>query len=1811
MDNLFSNFKTGTALKLSNSEGTISKGDSTDRLYLFSTTDLTHRYAIAAEIIKASDPKKPPTLGWLDKKYYVLVKGEPGTTWYKINKSSLQKRLNITSKELGAQVKDGIANKTDLSKLIHDKHNLRTAWEKIGGGKEKTGFNSSFIDALVENNVQPGNYKKIAFWKCSDKSVPKTNFDYSSVNEEGKVLAIISLPKSGHNIEHVDKFIEDIAKATELPKEQVLSKFEIIPLDPENRKQIIKKAVLPDYVKQMIDEGNRSPIQQPKVQHPEQQVHHPKQQVHHPKQQVHHPKQQVHHPKQPAPPPTLQQLIPLKQSDVHPPEQPVPPPAQQPQLADTPLQQEPEVHPQQAVDPIAVIVSPNVPSDFTPVQNPIEFEDLVTATNDFEKTTNTEMPTSDNKIGTIATTRDIQKQIVEDAKNTHPFVHHKVRQLAESFLHEKRTEGNEIEKAVYGSMTTQQFFDRLIKDRPLTFFGPKDINRLRNGKTIKGEIKETIEGAIEESWFEKIGTKEQHPDLSLENYLSYEEMQISAMMGISSPTYFINNGQRFNRGNGTEEGSFQERGILSGVVGARFEKPGFMEDELMMVRSGQARDTKKLAKWATLCDIKEFPSFEQAQNSVTATHDSRFIQIDEGVYLDTLVYEKVMKLRIEAFMVDANERAKAAGVEIGADVKACLHIVGLGSGAWTPKVVEGLEGQLAPVTAIEQIQIQLYKNAIKDHQLTSIGTLNFSYFNENIALTVDAPPDAYKMGPPGGPPYSEEECERFKAIPEGTNFKVEFSKRNPADPLIEGDAKMLLVVQYAWDGASFLGNEYWMGRDLLQASGDPAAACCSTAPQLQNPLINRFARGDNVHLMGLGMPLHPTNVQTVQPAKTAQPIQPAKTAQPTQVAVPVIQEPEITADKMQELFLEHQGKLDGLKTEMRKKLLAEMVKGRGLTEAELTKLLNRAMPSFVPTPQGLAVRLCDVDTTKPPFNIPTLFPPAMINKFPLPGGDEWKNKRITHLFKENLIELLKQQGIDTATPHKIAIPGLHNEEYVIPYEKAADFLKGIPGLGLSIDGLTEKQVFDLLGIYPLPVHHSADKEGNARVTNTIALTLAHLDPCLHARLNDPKFTKRSSPETELELPRVTFDPLGMNILIPPGQTALQNRLEEVCMKKCTSIETNIKDPDRTRTYASSIQIESDRIPDFLKFLNMDEIPAEGMHPAYAKKTRTYLEELEKTNTFHEYKPVLKPDPLDSLNESLAAVVPNSNSKILEGRHIVAPAPVIFKAIPSVALHPRGWLSIRIPSDANDDYKNNLSKFLGKPIAPINFQDESGKSYSQEIVVYQEELPAFLKKMKLEKATNGEPFLDELRAASGVNNLEVLYGVNPDKEIRVANTISRTLASYDPETKKLLKKYRPQDSPELAMDLPILDFNERGLEIWIPKSLQDKEMQIGKQKVPFGNYLSHLYGITGTKLQKKKYEKPCTYCLTVPKDKIALFLEKELCLRELPKPSDSLEIQERVKRKTFYNELVFGFYTPVKKDFVAHASIRNWKLRNESFAIPDVIPDIKEHEYLAIFTEALEGHPKKDKYAKVFESLWEQAVQSQGHGQKVVGEAIISYLQLLAYNFKTDTALTPEQKRATLVEIGEGCTSDVCQPGKLTKIQLEYQRLVQPKSGDQLKTILLDAVEQFKNDALITILAEEGKKNAQSAQSVHVFSAALVVWGDEFGLNKAAGEKDEHQAKAWARKPLTGKKEVFEKTCREGLLTGVFESLKEKKDSSGSLLNANLYHERLQSILQKKGYTPEEIEKNLEKFLPSDDAGCVGLTEEAVKLILIDLGVLNP
>jgi len=154
-----------------------------------------------------------------------------------------------------------------------------------------------------------------------------------------------------------------------------------------------------------------------------------------------------------------------------------------------------------------------------------------------------------------------------------------------------------------------------------------------------------------------------------------------------------------------------------------------------------------------------------------------------------------MKISIQNFLFDANERGKASGKKV------FCHVVGLGLGVW-----QVCPNQ--PLWFVDTLYEVLKFDFAEEH---SISDIHFSWFPEDLQSKFD----------------------------ETTNqIKISFSKRNPADQLTGNDVGKLIVAMYAWDGNSFPGNEYWCG--MLTASGDPAAACCSTIPELQNPLVNPF-----------------------------------------------------------------------------------------------------------------------------------------------------------------------------------------------------------------------------------------------------------------------------------------------------------------------------------------------------------------------------------------------------------------------------------------------------------------------------------------------------------------------------------------------------------------------------------------------------------------------------------------------------------------------------------------------------------------------------------------------------------------------------------------------------------------------------------------------------------------------------------------------------------------------------------------------------------------------------------------------------------
>lgn len=400
-----------------------------------------------------------------------------------------------------------------------------------------------------------------------------------------------------------------------------------------------------------------------------------------------------------------------------------------------------------------------------------------------------------------------QTEAEEDAASTRPVLHVSAQPLFAEFIKLMQA-GTPQEQAAYAGLTVQTLAARFIRCRPLMFMTGVDEYLLPSGESGIG-------------WkdFDAIGTASERPPLVMQDYLSYDEMLLSALLGTSTPVHFINRGARGNKGKPEQKGTFERRGVYLGQVGARFERPGLMEWQHLVVDNLQntlengyganapaGRGREFLRLWARWYGLEYFPTYAEAfdqtldipgYGKTKSLKVPRFVEVDKyGSHLDLELYYRRMRVIAETFLLDAQARAAEKGTT------AFCHVVGLGIGVWSLATQE----QACVI-------VQTYIDAIASIALPKVSDLCFSWFPHLKAEWLHS-------------------CTPFA----GNSVTLTVSKRDPAEKLTGDHAGKLLVAQYAWDANAYPGNEYWLG--LLAASGDPAAACCSTIPELQNPQVN-------------------------------------------------------------------------------------------------------------------------------------------------------------------------------------------------------------------------------------------------------------------------------------------------------------------------------------------------------------------------------------------------------------------------------------------------------------------------------------------------------------------------------------------------------------------------------------------------------------------------------------------------------------------------------------------------------------------------------------------------------------------------------------------------------------------------------------------------------------------------------------------------------------------------------------------------------------------------------------------------------------
>lgn len=141
-----------------------------------------------------------------------------------------------------------------------------------------------------------------------------------------------------------------------------------------------------------------------------------------------------------------------------------------------------------------------------------------------------ELPTKHNAI----TNFDVNI-IARDALETVVVMHPRLPRLVTAFVQLKGIHGSDIEKAMYKDMSQHDLVARLVEKRCLHFVNAWDYTVLRDCTNAKS--KDSGLDAIE--WL-RVGQPDEHLNkyIKMEDYMTYDEMMLSSLIGSSGPTFF-------------------------------------------------------------------------------------------------------------------------------------------------------------------------------------------------------------------------------------------------------------------------------------------------------------------------------------------------------------------------------------------------------------------------------------------------------------------------------------------------------------------------------------------------------------------------------------------------------------------------------------------------------------------------------------------------------------------------------------------------------------------------------------------------------------------------------------------------------------------------------------------------------------------------------------------------------------------------------------------------------------------------------------------------------------------------------------------------------------------------------------------------------------------------------------------------------------------------------------------------------------------------------------------------------------------------
>ena len=307
----------------------------------------------------------------------------------------------------------------------------------------------------------------------------------------------------------------------------------------------------------------------------------------------------------------------------------------------------------------------------------------------------------------------------------------------------------------------------------------------------------------------------------------YELIALAALFGVSCKSYVINAGNRDNYGKSADYNKTQA--YICGLVGARFEVAKQMESVYIKEGNHYLLDP---TNETILFKLKNYFAKKIYKNEGKYLYDE--LWNTNADYGSIKLLRERLRFTYEIFL---KECYRIWQEEEKGKKKLCVIITGLGAVVWADDIINYIIEEV--IFSIINDNYNIYEKAFDTIRFSTIRKMNetnlfdvkvkvkdkfLNFINNNINFDyIHFEDSEHKLKLDIMNPDNELNKENFDKIKKGGMFEP--------DP-----SEYLQVAVFAWDGNSYVGNEYWDYK--LNNSGDPAMACCTNIGELVNPWIN-------------------------------------------------------------------------------------------------------------------------------------------------------------------------------------------------------------------------------------------------------------------------------------------------------------------------------------------------------------------------------------------------------------------------------------------------------------------------------------------------------------------------------------------------------------------------------------------------------------------------------------------------------------------------------------------------------------------------------------------------------------------------------------------------------------------------------------------------------------------------------------------------------------------------------------------------------------------------------------------------------------